>query len=68
MTRLRFAPACLAIVLFAFRTPAADAPKPNIVFLLSDDQGYADVGWHGSEIKTQNLDKIAAVPRPGPAL
>jgi arylsulfatase A-like enzyme len=39
---------------------AQAAPKPNIVFLLSDDQGWADVGWHGTEIKTPNLDKLAA--------
>lgn len=41
--------------------PAAAAPaKPNIVFILADDLGWADVGWHGKEIQTPNLDKIAA--------
>ncbi len=38
----------------------ADASKPNILVILSDDQGWADVGWHGTEIKTPNLDRIAA--------
>jgi arylsulfatase A-like enzyme len=35
------------------------APRPHIVFLLADDLGWKDVGWHGSEIKTPNLDKLA---------
>ena len=34
--------------------------QPDIVFLLADDLGNADVGWHGSDIKTPNLDKLAA--------
>jgi len=38
---------------------AADA-KPNIVYIISDDQGWKDVGFNGSDIKTPNLDKLAA--------
>ncbi|MBU3020366.1 sulfatase-like hydrolase/transferase [Aestuariibacter sp. A3R04] len=41
-------------------TPASQAKKPNIVFLFSDDAGYADFGFQGSEeMKTPNLDKLA---------
>lgn len=35
------------------------AEKPNIIFILSDDVGYSDVGAFGSEIKTPNLDRLA---------
>lgn len=35
--------------------------KPNIVFLLTDDQGYGDVSAHGNPIlKTPNIDRLHA--------
>lgn len=42
--------------------PGAGAPssQPHIVFILADDQGFRDVGYHGSEIRTPTLDKLAA--------
>lgn len=39
---------------------AAEAPRPNIVFFLIDDLGYADCGFNGGkEIQTPNIDKLA---------
>jgi len=35
------------------------AIKPNIVFILNDDLGWGDVGYHGSEIRTPTLDSLA---------
>jgi len=38
-----------------------DTTKPNLLILLTDDQGYGDVGFNGcSDIPTPNIDKIAA--------
>ena len=42
---------------------AADTPqalKPNIIYILVDDMGYADVGFNGcKDIHTPNIDKLA---------
>ncbi|XP_028838684.1 arylsulfatase J [Denticeps clupeoides] len=38
----------------------APSPRPHIVFVMVDDQGFRDVGYHGSEIKTPTLDRLAA--------
>jgi arylsulfatase len=38
----------------------ADAPRrPNIVIILGDDMGFADMGSFGGEIRTPNLDALA---------
>ena len=49
-----FAPAALSA------TAEEPAPKPNIVMILADDLGWADVGWHGPDMKTPNLNRLAA--------
>jgi len=33
--------------------------RPNIVLIVADDVGYADIGAYGSEIRTPNLDALA---------
>ncbi len=41
-------------------TLSESASQPHILFVLADDYGWNDIGYHGSEIKTPNLDQLAA--------
>ena len=56
--------ACLLFV-FTFvqaqeKAPVQSASKPNILFILADDLGYADLGCQGSkEIRTPHIDSLA---------
>nr|XP_013808980.1 PREDICTED: arylsulfatase I isoform X2 [Apteryx mantelli mantelli] len=40
--------------------PPTFSRPPHIIFILTDDQGYHDVGYHGSDIQTPTLDRLAA--------
>jgi arylsulfatase A-like enzyme len=50
----------LALALAPAWLPAAEARKPNILVIVSDDQGFADLGVHGcKDVPTPHLDSIA---------
>lgn len=51
---------CAGVIALASVTQAADAPRPNIIYLLVDDMGYADCGFNGGkEIQTPAIDALA---------
>lgn len=40
------------------RAEQPQANRPNILFVVGDDLGWADVGYHGAKIRTPNIDKL----------
>lgn len=52
--------AVVTVVVAAAAPAGAAAPRPHVVYILSDDQGWKDVGFHGSDIRTPNIDALAA--------
>jgi arylsulfatase B len=47
-----------AAALAAPLAAAADSPRPNVLYILADDLGWHDVGYHASEIQTPNIDRL----------
>lgn len=37
-----------------------EAKPPNIVIIMADDMGWGDVGFHGGNVPTPHLDRLAA--------
>jgi arylsulfatase A-like enzyme len=53
-------PATLVLLLVSFAV-SLSAAQPNIILILTDDQGYGDLGAHGNTmIRTPHLDRLHA--------
>ena len=57
---LLFAVACAACTSSTVRLDGASRnPRPNVIVIITDDQGYGDLGVHGNGmIRTPNLDRL----------
>jgi arylsulfatase A-like enzyme len=52
--------AAMAILQQPSQGAAAAPPKPNILFILTDDMGYGDIGCYGGQFApTPNIDRLA---------
>ncbi|WP_197422593.1 MULTISPECIES: arylsulfatase [unclassified Phenylobacterium] len=61
LSRRRFAAALLSSTALAAALPAAaHTARPNIITIVLDDVGFSDLGCFGAEIRTPNLDRLAA--------
>jgi arylsulfatase A-like enzyme len=51
----------LAVLLCTIGLPRAQRTRPNILLIVADDMGYADLGVHGSrDVRTPHIDALAA--------
>ncbi len=49
----------LTFLLLLLPLPLAAAERPNISLIMVDGMGFSDLGYHGGEINTPNVDALA---------
>lgn len=50
----------IAVISVVFTIAQADQQRPNMLVILTDDQGYADVSMYGQpDVQTPNIDRLA---------
>ena len=61
MNRFHVTALLLLLPLLALQGAETSGKRPNILFILTDDQGYGDLSAHGNPVlKTPNLDRLRA--------
>ena len=55
---MRNSSAAVVLLMLLSLVQPGKSGQPNVVFVLADDYGYNDIGYHGSEIKTPTLDEV----------
>ena len=59
ITRRHWLGSAAASLIGQARAQDAAAQRPNVLIFLADDLGWNDVGYHGNEIRTPNIDRLA---------
>ena len=61
LLKTHFARTILAVIAVSILAGAqvTAAERPNVVVIVADDLGWADVGYHGGNIDTPSLDRLA---------
>lgn len=59
MVKTRITVIAILCLTALFGSAAVGADQPNIVLIMIDDMGWADVGYHSDEIRSPNLDRLA---------
>ena len=52
--------ACITLVCLSTASSSAAESPANVVFILADDLGWNDVGYHNTEMRSPTLDALAA--------
>jgi|TARA_B110000263_G_scaffold135013_1_gene117253 arylsulfatase B len=62
LSLLKLEPFLLVALLLALLSSGSGfaEDRPNVVLIVADDLGWADVGYHGSPIHTPSIDRLAA--------
>ncbi len=59
--RLSLLISLVGVLFLASCSKSEDQQRPNVIVILSDDQGWGDLGVHGnSNISTPNIDELSA--------